>query len=70
MFLRGWGFCFLTKGKMKEINTLLDMASRMVEEAKETKGKRELKVFLTSINQILTQIKELNVKPNDTNSSA
>lgn len=55
---------------MKEINTLLDMASRMVEEAKETKGKRELKVFLTSINQILTQIKELNVKPNDTNSSA
>ena len=51
---------------MKELNVLIEMAERMIEEINNSKGSRERAIYLTSLNQILNQIKEINVRSNNT----
>lgn len=55
---------------MKELNVLIDMASRIIDEINNSKGTRERKIYLDSLNQILNQIKEINVRSNDTESAS
>jgi hypothetical protein len=51
---------------MKELNVLIDMAERMIKEVNNSKSSKERTIYLTSLNQILNQIKEINVRSNNT----
>tara|TARA_Y200000002_G_scaffold301269_1_gene256387 strand:- start:19020 stop:19202 length:183 start_codon:yes stop_codon:yes gene_type:complete len=46
----------------KQVNDMIDVALSILDKAKEAMGKAEIKIYLTSLEQIFKQIKETNTK--------